>query len=113
VSQCVFQFDAAAADIALLLADDADVRAGIHRSAGFFDFLFVYQDTASQDERLRPLTGWRKPFYCQQLIESFFHPMGRFPAYFQQFNRGFMTFLLSAGSITSYDRMVTLVRALA
>jgi RNA polymerase sigma-70 factor, ECF subfamily len=74
VTQCGFELESAAADIAEIVAEHAKcggVRNGV---AGLFDLLFIDEDTSSDDERLGALTRTGESALDEQPVQTCLHP---------------------------------------
>jgi hypothetical protein len=68
-----FELEAAAGDVAKVVAEEADGGIIGNRSAGFVDALLVDQDAAGDDHGLGTLAGGGEGAVNEELVETEFH----------------------------------------
>jgi hypothetical protein len=70
-----FEFEAAAADVAEVRAEEAEGSVGGDRGAGFVLLLLADENTAGKDESLGALAGGNEAALHQQFVETDFHAL--------------------------------------
>ena len=70
VGEGVLEFEAAAADVFEVGAEEADGRGGGDGGAGFVDALLVDEDAAGEDEGLRAFAGGGVALVDEELVEA-------------------------------------------
>ena len=72
--ECVFQLEPAAADVAQVIAQQAQHGSLVDWGPRLLHALFGDQHAPSQDERLRALARGRQPPLHQRLVQPYLHP---------------------------------------
>ena len=65
-----FELDAAAGDVAEIVAEHADGDGVVDGGAGLIDALLVNQDAAGEDERLRTLAGGGERAVNEEFVQA-------------------------------------------
>jgi hypothetical protein len=84
----VLEFEAAAADVLEVGAEEADGGIGGDGSAGLVDALLIDEDPAGEDEGLGAFAGWGVAVIDEEFIETDFVEAGFFVVLFWRFRHG-------------------------
>jgi hypothetical protein len=82
VGEGVLEFEAAAADVLEVGAEETDGRGGGDRGAGLVDALLVDEDAAGEDEGLGAFAGDGMALIDEELVEANLFRAGLFEALF-------------------------------
>jgi hypothetical protein len=107
-----FEFEAAAGDVAEVVAEEADDGGVVDRGAGFVDALLVDEDAAGDDEGLGALAGGGEGAVNEDFVEAEFHgcgavwPSGQDRRESMGWPRGQPVGVMLSGSKTGVQRVV-------